>query len=136
MHNPVAEVTTIRATYGPEELRALEVYRDLHSALDGAGLHPYIETRGGLAVCAVAGNGTLLVIAGQDALPLRRETLTGWHVSHVPEDGPAPEWRCLVHDTVPDSALQAPHGDMDLESLLSAVTRHLTSCTHSLAARS
>ncbi|MGW0731700.1 hypothetical protein [Streptomyces sp. NPDC002851] len=133
MHNLAREIATIRADYGPDELEALEVYRDLHAALDGMGLHPYIETRGGLAVCAVTANGTLLVVGGQDALPLRREALTGWHVSHVPEDDPSPAWRCIVHDTLPDGPLQAPRGDMSLESLVDSVTRHLASCTHTLA---
>ncbi|MEV0445909.1 hypothetical protein AB0I84_10475 [Streptomyces spectabilis] len=122
-------VAAVRGTYGPEELDALAAYGDLYAALESAGLHPYVETRGGLAVCAFAADGSLIVVAGQDALPLRRSSLKGWHVTHVPEDSHSPSWRCTVLDTVPPEADGGPAGDLDLDAVTEAVMAHLGVCT-------
>ncbi|WP_157855981.1 hypothetical protein [Streptomyces aureocirculatus] len=123
-----------RAAYGPEELEALAAYSDLCAALESCGLHPYIETRGGLAVCAYTADGSLIVVAGQDALPLRRQSLKGWHITHVPEDSPSPPWRCAVHDTVPQDPASEPPGSLALDKATEAVTAHLASCRAGAAA--
>lgn len=132
MFDVTAEVASIRATYGPDEDRALAVYSDVHGALEEAGLHPYVETRGGLAICAYADDGTLFVIACEDSLPLNRwapRALAGWHVSHVPEDGPAPAWRCVVYDSLPACPCRYEVGDLRLEPLIEAATAHLAVCS-------
>ncbi|MFF4606124.1 hypothetical protein ACFY12_25710 [Streptomyces sp. NPDC001339] len=128
-----AKVAGIRAAYGPDEHRALAVYGDAHAALEEAGLYPYVETRGGLALCAYADNGTLFVVACEDSLPFNRKTpgmLRGWHLSHVPEDGPAPAWRCVVYDTAPACLCCGAAGDLHLTPLVEAVTVHLATCAH------
>ncbi|GGU26430.1 hypothetical protein [Streptomyces violascens] len=130
MFEPAAEAAKIRASYGPEELQALEAYTDVTVTLGTAGLHPYIETRGGLAVCAYASDGTLVVVASHDALPLRRSGLSGWHITHVPEDTNCPPWRCVVHDTTPDDPERDRPGDLDLDAAVEAITRHLSDCFH------
>lgn len=133
MLDVTAEVAAIRADYGPDEHRALAVYSDVHLALEAAGLHPYVETGGGLAVCAFADDGTLFVVAGEDALPFSRWTpgaLAGWHLSHVPEDGPAPAWRCVVYDSLPPHSCRYEAGDLDLRPLVEAATAHLAACSH------
>ncbi|MEU5434514.1 hypothetical protein AB0G73_14220 [Streptomyces sp. NPDC020719] len=128
MFAPATDAARIRAEYGPEELRAMEVYSDTVTALHAAGLHPYIETRGGLAVCAFAPDGSLLVVASHDALPLQRASLSGWHITHVPEDTNCPSWRCTVYDTTPEDPDRDPPGDLDLDAAAEAVTAHLASC--------
>ncbi|MGX1909381.1 hypothetical protein ACWIID_11000 [Streptomyces phaeochromogenes] len=133
MLDVTAEVAAIRADYGPDEHRALAVYSDVHVALEEAGLHPYVETRGGLAICAFADDGTLFVVACEDALPFDRwapGALAGWHLSHVPEDGPAPAWRCVVYDSLPPHPCHFEVGDLDLRPLVEAATTHLTACSH------
>lgn len=129
MFDATAEVAAIRAAYGPEEHRALDVYGDVVAALEGAGLHPYVETRGGLAICGYVPDGALLVVACQDFLPLNRAMAMGWHVTHVPEDGPGPLWRCVVHDTVPDDVCCAALGDLELGPLVESAVSHLATCT-------
>ncbi|MEU4999325.1 hypothetical protein [Streptomyces sp. NPDC021622] len=133
MLDVTAEVAGIRAAYGPEEHRALAVYSDVHVALEEAGLHPYVETRGGMAICAYADDGTLFVVAGEDCLPFNRwapGVLAGWHLSHVPEDGPAPAWRCMVYDSLPPHPFRYEVGDLRLEPLVEAATAHLAACSH------
>ncbi|MFD3667207.1 hypothetical protein [Streptomyces sp. NPDC058672] len=130
MLNVASKVAAIRAEYGPEELDALAIYGDVHTALESIGLHPYIETRGGLAVCAYAPDGSLVIWACQDALPLRRHTLMGWHVTHVPEDSNSPSWRCVVRDTAPADLRCGPPGDLRLDVMTEAITRHLAVCSH------
>ncbi|MEU7583807.1 hypothetical protein AB0B50_40225 [Streptomyces sp. NPDC041068] len=93
------------------------------------GSTPYVETRGGLAVCACAADGSLIVVAGQDTLPLRRPSLKGWHVSHVPEDSHNPSWRCTVLDTLPPEGDSGSTGDLSLATVADAVTAHLDACT-------
>ncbi|GGX50950.1 hypothetical protein [Streptomyces noursei] len=126
------KVAGIRATYGPEERRALAAYGDVHEALEEAGLHPYIETRGGLAVCAYTRNGTLLVVASEDFLPLDRGMLMGWHLTHVPEDEPGAAWRCVVYDTVPTDLCCDPRGELSLTTLIEAAVAHLAACTRAV----
>ncbi|MGW6021293.1 hypothetical protein [Streptomyces sp. NPDC055099] len=136
MLDVTAEVAGIRATYGPDEHRALAVYSDVHVALEEAGLHPYVETRGGLAICAYADDGTLFVVASEDALPFNRwapGVLAGWHLSHVPEDGPAPAWRCVVYDSLPPHPCPHEVGDLRLEPLVEAATAHSDICSHHVA---
>lgn len=133
MLDVTAEVAAIRAEYGPDEHRALAVYSDVHVALEEAGLHPYVETRGGLAMCAFADDGTLFVVACEDALPFNRWApwaLAGWHLSHVPEDGPGPAWRCVVYDSLPPHPCHNEVGDLDLRPLVEAATAHLRACSH------
>ncbi|MER6424530.1 hypothetical protein [Streptomyces sp. NPDC001137] len=133
MLDVTAKAAAIRADYGPDEQRALAVYSDVHVALEEAGLHPYVETRGGLAICAFADDGTLFVVACDDALPFNRwapRALTGWHLSHVPEDGPAPAWRCVVYDSLPPHPCRYEVGDLDLRPLTEAATAHLAACSH------
>ncbi|WP_411121728.1 hypothetical protein [Streptomyces sp. x-19] len=125
-----ARVADVRATYGPDENAALNVYDDALKAFEDAGLHPYAETRGGLAICAHAPNGTLLVVACQDFLPLNRDMLLGWHLTHVPEDEPAPAWRCVVYDTTPADLRCDPAGNLSLEPLVDAALSHLSACAH------
>lgn len=126
-----AVVAQIRAAYGPDEHRALAAYRDAHDALERAGLHPYVETRGGLAICAYTDDGTVFVVACEDALPVDRTALVGWHLAHVPEDEPAPAWRCVVYDTVPALPDPMEPGDVRVEPLLEAAMAHLAACAHS-----
>ncbi|WP_399932122.1 hypothetical protein [Streptomyces kanamyceticus] len=123
-----------RAAYGPEELEALAAYSDLYTALESCGLDPYIETRGGLAVCAYTADGSLIVVAGQDALPLRRQSLKGWHITHVPEDSSSPSWRCIVYDTVPQDPSSEPPGSLVLDEATEAVTAHVAACRAGAAA--
>lgn len=130
MLTAASKVAAIRAAYGPEELDALAIYGDVHSALESIGLHPYIETRGGLAVCAYAPDGTIVVVACQDALPLRRRMLMGWHVTHAPEDSNSPLWRCIVRDTTPDDLCCDPPGDLRLDAITEAISQHLATCSH------
>ncbi|MFE4869573.1 hypothetical protein [Streptomyces sp. NPDC056682] len=138
MLDVTAEVAGIRAAYGPDEYRALAVYSDVHVALEEAGLHPYVETGGGLAVCAYADDGTLFVVACEDSLPFNRwapGALAGWHLSHVPEDGPTPAWRCVVYDSLPASPRHREGGDLRLEPLVEAAAAHLAACSlHSAGA--
>ncbi len=112
----------------------MALYGDVVSALTRLGLHPYIETRGGLAVCAFAPDGSLVVVACQDALPLRREMVMGWHITHVPDDEVAPRWRCHIYDSTPRDLCCDPPGNLRLSPLAVAISAHLRSCTHSLAA--
>lgn len=130
MFDAITEVAAIQSAYGPEELEALAVYADVVVAFDDVGLPAYVETRGGLAICAYTPDGTLLVVACEDFLPLNRATVTGWHLSHVPEDGPSPKWRCIVHDTVDDD----PHGGsgdrLSVEALVGAATAHVAGGCH------
>ncbi|MEN8649150.1 hypothetical protein ABCR94_00485 [Streptomyces sp. 21So2-11] len=133
MLNAASAVAAIRDDYGPEELDALAIYSNVHSVLESLGLHPYIETRGGLAVCAYAPDGTLVVVACQDSLPLRRRRLLGWHVSHVPEDSNSPLWRCIVRDTIPEDLCKSP-GDLRLDAIAEAITQHLATCSHTVGA--
>ncbi|MGB8946922.1 MAG: hypothetical protein WCD21_42810 [Streptomyces sp.] len=130
MLNVASKVAAIRAEYGPEELDALAIYSDVHTALESIGLHPYIETRGGLAVGAYALDGSLVIWACQDALPLRRHMLMGWHVTHVPEDSNSPSWRCVIRDTAPADLCCNPPGNLRLDVMTEAVTRHLADCPH------
>ncbi|MGD3109528.1 hypothetical protein [Streptomyces sp. YGL11-2] len=127
-----AKAARIRASYGPEEQRALAAYADVHSALEEAGLHPYVETRGGLALCAYAPDGTLFVVASEDSLPNNRGGLTGWHLAHVPEDEPSPAWRCLVYDSAPATPGCGERGCLKVDRLAKAATRHLFSCPHTV----
>lgn len=131
MLDVIAEGAGIRATYGPDEHRALAVYSDVHAALEEAGLHPYVETRGGLALCAYAADGTLFVIASQDCLPFDRATLTGWHLTHVPEDEPGPAWRCVVYDSAPMGLYDGEQGDRRVRPLIDAAVAHLDACPRS-----
>lgn len=131
MLDVTAEAARIRAAYGPDEHRALAVYSDVHGALEEAGLHPYVETRGGLAICAYADNGTLFVVACEDSLPFNRWApggLAGWHLSHASEDGPAPAWRCVVYDSLPARPCRYEAGDLTLQPLIEAATAHLAAC--------
>ncbi|ANP53670.1 hypothetical protein AVL59_32665 [Streptomyces griseochromogenes] len=130
MFDATAEVAAVRSTYGPEEERALAVYGDVVAAFDAAGLPAYVETRGGLAICAYAPDGAMLVVACQDFLPLNRVMVTGWHLAHVPEDGPSPKWRCIVHDTVPDDLCCDEPGALRLRPLVDAAKAHLAACDH------
>ncbi|MGX1668642.1 hypothetical protein [Streptomyces sp. NPDC055400] len=130
MLDVASKVAGIRAEYGPEELDALAIYSDVHAALESIGLHPYIETRGGLAVCAYAPDGSLVIWAGQDALPLGRRMLMGWHVTHVPEDSNRPPWRCVVRDTTPADLCCDPPGDLRLDAMTDAIAQHLAGCSH------
>ncbi|MER6548199.1 hypothetical protein [Streptomyces sp. NPDC001250] len=133
MLDVTTEVAAIRADYGPDEHRALAAYSDVHIALEEAGLHPYVETRGGLAICAFADDGALFVVACEDALPFNRwapGALAGWHLSHVPEDGPAPAWRCVVYDSLPPHPCHYEVGDLGLRPLVEAATAHLPACSH------
>ncbi|GHE09193.1 hypothetical protein [Streptomyces alanosinicus] len=134
MLDVAAEVATIRAAYGPDERRVLAAYGDVHAALEAAGLRPYVETRGGLAVCAYAEDGTLLVLACEDALPLNRDALTGWHLSHVPEDEPGAAWRCVVYDSVPADPGSGEVGDLRLLPLVDAAKAHLATCSRTARA--
>lgn len=128
MFDATAEVAVLRSAYGPEEQRALSVYGDVVAAFDAAGLPAYVETRGGLAICAYVPDGTLMVVACEDFLPLNRATVTGWHLSHVPEDGPSPKWRCIVHDTVDDDPHGGSGGSLSVEALVGAATAHVAEC--------
>ncbi|MEK2474034.1 hypothetical protein [Streptomyces noursei] len=125
-----ARVADIRAAYGPDETAALDVYDDVLTVFQDAGLHPYMETRGGLVICAYAPNGTLLVVASADFLPLDRDMLMGWHLAHVPEDEPGAAWRCDVYDTTPADLCCAPAGTLSLEPLVDAALSHLSACAH------
>ncbi|MEU9777230.1 hypothetical protein [Streptomyces sp. NPDC047968] len=129
--DPAAAAAVRRAEYGPEELDGLAVYGDVVAALGSLGLHPYIETRGGLAVCAFAPDGSVVVVACQDALPLRREMVMGWHITHVPEDEVAPRWRCHIYDSTPRDLCCDPRGDLSLSPLAVTIGAHLRTCTHS-----
>ncbi|MEU9334137.1 hypothetical protein AB0D49_13405 [Streptomyces sp. NPDC048290] len=73
------------------------------------------------------------MVACEDALPFNRwtpGTLAGWHLSHVPEDGPAPAWRCVVYDSLPPHLCRYEAGDLDLRPLVEAATAHLAACSH------
>ncbi|MEV0370641.1 hypothetical protein AB0I10_12545 [Streptomyces sp. NPDC050636] len=130
MSDPAVTVAAIRTNYGPEEERALAAYGDLITALTGAGLHPYVETRGGLAVCALTEDGSVIAVASGDALPLDRARLMGWHVTHVPEDDVAPSWRCRILDTTPTDPADENPGNLALIPVTTAVKAHLVSCPH------
>ncbi|MEV4741780.1 hypothetical protein [Streptomyces sp. NPDC049555] len=124
--NAIDSVSEIRAQYGPDEHQAVELYSDVIDAFEAAGLPAYVETRGGLAVCAVAPDGSMFVIASEEALPWRRDALDGWHLSHAPEDEPGVPWRCTVYDTV---AADLDYGAaIDVTHLVSAARAHLAVC--------
>ncbi|MFI1179947.1 hypothetical protein ACH4UT_10360 [Streptomyces sp. NPDC020799] len=130
----IEAIAAIRAEYGPRELEALRTYGDVAAALEAAGLPTYVETRGGLALCSMAPDGSLLVVASEEALPSDRSRLSGWHLSHCPEDGPAARWRCIVHDTVPTTSPAGACGDLALEPLIAAAQAHLAACRRHEAA--
>ncbi|WP_433547125.1 hypothetical protein ACQPZG_20115 [Streptomyces sp. CA-294286] len=130
-----AAVAALRAECGPEEHEGAAVYGDVLDALDAADLHPYIETRGGLAVCALAEDGTTFIVASNGALPWSRSPLPGWHVTHVPEDEVRPPWRCLVLDTLPADVCCEPPGTLDLALVTEAVRAHAGCCTNAPRAR-
>ncbi|MGI5526869.1 hypothetical protein ACQEVX_05380 [Streptomyces syringium] len=124
----IEAIAAIRAEYGPRELEALREYGDVVAALEAAGLPTYVETRGGLALCSMAPDGSLLVVASEEALPSDRSQLSGWHLSHCPEDGPAARWRCTAYDSVPAAYSAKPCGDLALEPLAAAALAHLATC--------
>ncbi|MFD3511973.1 hypothetical protein [Streptomyces sp. NPDC058657] len=130
-----AAVAALRAEYGPEEHEGAAVYGDVLDALAAADLRPYIETRGGLAACGLARDGTVFVVASQTALPLSRSPLPGWHVAHVPEDEVNPPWRCLVLDTLPADVCCDPPGSLDLALVTEAVRAHAAACPNTPRAR-
>ncbi|MCX5206701.1 hypothetical protein OG897_35520 [Streptomyces sp. NBC_00237] len=133
--NAVTAVAALRAAYGPDEEQGAAVYGDVLDALAAADLHPYIETRGGLAVCALAEDGTVVVVASNGALPWSRSPLPGWHVSHVPEDEVRPPWRCLVLDTLLADVCCEPPGTLDLTLVTEAVRAHVACCPYAQRAR-
>lgn len=126
-----ATVDEIRAHYGPDEHQAVELYGDVIDAFETAGLPAYVETRGGLAVCAITPTGSLLVVASDDALPWSRDALVGWHLSHTAEDEPGTPWRCTVYDTV---SADHHHGvDLSVARMISAGLAHLGACSKAAA---
>ncbi|WP_367132766.1 MULTISPECIES: hypothetical protein [Streptomyces] len=127
-------IAAIRAEYGPRELEALRAYGDVVASLEAAGLPAYVETRGGLAICSMAPDGSLFVLASEEALPADRSQLSGWHLSHCPEDSPAVRWRCIVRDTVPAASSAEARGDLAVEPLITAAKAHLAACRHDEAA--
>ncbi|MEV4500892.1 hypothetical protein [Streptomyces klenkii] len=128
MLNAADAVATIRAEYGPDEHQAVEIYGDVIDALERAGLPAYVETRGGLAICALTPDGSLLTVASEDVLPWDRNKLAGWHLAHTAEDEPGTPWRCIVHDAVP--AGRSAGADEGIEAVVSAAVTHLKSCPH------
>ncbi|MFF0742129.1 hypothetical protein ACFYVL_17200 [Streptomyces sp. NPDC004111] len=121
----------LRAAYGPDEEEGAAAYGDVLAALGAAGVHPYVETRGGLAVCALAEDGTAFVVASNGPLPYSRSPLPGWHISHVPEDEVRPPWRCIVLDTLPADVCCDPPGTLDLTLVTEAVRAHAARCPNS-----
>ncbi|MEU1307880.1 hypothetical protein ABZ419_03135 [Streptomyces cinnamoneus] len=131
MLNVAAAVAAIRAEYGSDEHQAVELYGDVMDAFEEAGFPAYVETRGGLAVCAVTPDGSLLTVASEDALPWDRDRLAGWHLAHTAEDEPGTPWRCTVHD-----AVAAGHGTgagEGIEAMVAAAVTHLKTCPHRAA---
>ncbi|MFF4408431.1 hypothetical protein ACFY1P_29310 [Streptomyces sp. NPDC001407] len=127
MLNAADVVAAIRAAYGPDEHQAVEIYGDVIDALEGAGFPAYVETRGGLAICALTPDGSLLTVASEDALPWDRDKLAGWHLAHTAEDEPGTPWRCIVHDDV-----TAGHsaGSEGIEAVVAAAAAHFKTCPH------
>ncbi|MFI0912436.1 hypothetical protein [Streptomyces abikoensis] len=125
-------VAEIRSQYGREERQAGELYGDVFAAFESAGFPAYVETRGGLAVCAIAPDGTRFVVASEAALPWDRDALDGWHLSHVAEDEPSTPWRCTVYDTV--VATLDYEEAIDVANLVSAARAHLGVCPKSAMA--
>ncbi|MHA7956359.1 hypothetical protein ACX9I7_01185 [Streptomyces sp. L500] len=126
-----ADVEKIRACYGPDEHQAVELYGDVIDAFETAGLPAYVETRGGLAVCATVSDGSLLIVASDDALPWNRDALTGWHLSHTAEDEPGTPWRCTVYDTVSTGHYHS--ATLNVAPMVSAGMAHLGACSKAAA---
>ncbi|CAM5313905.1 hypothetical protein [Streptomyces abikoensis] len=125
----IETISAVRAEYGPYEREVLREYGDVVAAFEAAGLPTYVETRGGLALCAMTPDGSLFVVASEDALPSGRAKLSGWHLSHCPEDSPAARWRCTVYDTVPDLSRSMTSGDLAVAPLVTAALTHLVGCS-------
>ncbi|WP_116211663.1 hypothetical protein [Streptomyces olivoreticuli] len=124
--NAADAVAAIRAEYGPDEHQAVEVYGDVIDALEEAGFPAYVETRGGLAVCAFTPDGSLLTVASEDALPWDRDKLAGWHLAHTAEDEPGTPWRCIVHDGA--AAGHDTGAGEGFEAVVAAAVTHLKTC--------